>query len=137
LTLCKVNRDNRKKRGLQNTDFKIGPDGDIYIIPSTFEQDFKLGFNEFVVRGVYHWNTERSVVYMQGHEVLEDVYSTCIHETIHHCLMQVQQDAEYEISIDDEQEHRIIRNMMWAADTLIKDYTLNYNQALRELVEKE
>jgi hypothetical protein len=133
---CVINRTNRKPRK-KEIPILFGSDGDMYIIPSKFEQDFKPGTNEFLVRGIYHVTTQRSVVYLQGHEVIEDIISTCVHETIHHSLIDIQSDVEYEVDMDDEQEHRMIRNMTWAAETLIQDYTLNYNQAMRDLVDKE
>ena len=84
---------------------------------STFDQDFKYTGKEEILRGIYYWDSERSLIFLSRHEVLEDLVNTCVHETIHHCIYQIvinEDEGLGTLALDMEQEHDIIRNMSWA-----------------------
>lgn len=80
---------------------------------STFEQTFHFLGKEDLLRGIYYPETERSIVYLHKHETLDDLVNTCVHETIHHCIFGFTEEEDT-FQIDIEQEHDIIRNMVWA-----------------------
>ncbi len=93
---------------------------------STFDQDFKYTGKEEILRGVYYWDSERSLIFLSRHEVVEDLINTCIHETIHHCIYQITQECDEglgSLSLDIEQEHDVIRNMAWANYWAVDGYS--------------
>lgn len=93
---------------------------------STLDQTFEIVGKEELLRGIYYAETERSVIYLHRHEVIEDIYNTCIHEAIHHAIFSIV-DSDDEgmgsLKIDIEQEHDIIRNMAWADFWAVDDYS--------------
>ena len=64
-------------------------------------------------RGAYWSETNRISIYLSNHETIYDVYKTMTHELIHACI------DDFEITIDDEQEERLIFCMQWAEETLV------------------
>jgi hypothetical protein len=96
-------------------------DGDMLIgKASRFTQDFKIIPHEMMVRGIFHSESYRSVVYAGRHESIQEIIDTCVHETIHGVVQESIDDLEEnELKIDIEQEHNAIRYMMWADEFLV------------------
>src|SRR6185437_8585662 len=94
----------------------FGPNGDMVHYEDRLIQDFSIFPPIHVkLRGVYHPNSHMSYVYPVYHENIEDIISTCSHEAIHHAIMTKDFDIDDEVAkVDEEQEHMIIRFMMWA-----------------------
>lgn len=67
--------------------------------------DFKVTGDD---RGVYYEESERSVIFLNKHESLDDIYKTITHEMIHHCI------NEFDIKMDEDQEELLIYQMAWA-----------------------
>lgn len=67
--------------------------------------DFKVCGND--ERGVYYEETRRAIIYLNGHESIEDLLCTITHEVIHHCVRNVK-------NIDELQEESLIFAMAWA-----------------------
>lgn len=99
------------------------PDMEFIDQVSEFTQDFEVA-SDMHVRGIYYLDSQRSVVYLKGHEVPEDLPSTCSHETYHHCfcMMQYYGDGdEGYLVMDEEQEHDLIRYLAWSLEQLKAD----------------
>ncbi len=79
-----------------------------------FHQDFKITSIYDNNRGIYYPETKRSIVYLAPHENIEDIISTCVHETIHSII----DDIDTEGELDEDIEHDIIRKMMWATEAI-------------------
>ena len=60
-------------------------------------------------RGIYYEDTERAIVYLPMHESIDDIYKTMNHEVYHHCSAQWD-----EITMDEDQEERVIFQLAWA-----------------------
>lgn len=96
----------------------FSPDGDIAIgKASRFTQDFQIIPHEALVRGVFHGETYRSIIYVGRHESIGEIIDTCVHETIHGVIQEAIDDDE--VRIDIEQEHNAIREMAWANESLV------------------
>jgi len=101
-------------------------DSHIVSSTSTFDQDFQYVGKEELLRGVYYWDSERSIIYLHRHEAIEDLINTCKHETIHHCIYQIiieDDEGTGSLALDIEQEHDIIRNMAWADFWAVDGYS--------------
>jgi hypothetical protein len=64
-------------------------------------------------RGIYYEETHRSIIYPRQHETLADLMKTIIHETIHHCIGQLDE------TLDEEQEEQAIFWMQWIDSELV------------------
>ena len=64
-------------------------------------------------RGIYYAETGRALIYLPMHESLDDIYKTINHEVYHHCFAQWE-----EVSMDEEQEERLIFQLAWANKSL-------------------
>lgn len=118
------------------SEVKFGEDGDFYILPSTHEQTFKIAFDDDIVRGMYQESTQRSIVYLRNHSCIEDIISTCNHESLHHALVDVQYGG-YEgrdlVDMDVYQEHWAIRQIEWIMQGYLSDQHIeSKNEVLRE-----
>lgn len=82
-----------------------------------FTQDFKIIPTEDLVRGVYYNMSKRSFVFVGRHETEDEIIHTCEHETIHGILDYIIEEDE--LLIDEQQEHYVIRNMMWSDYSLV------------------
>ena len=105
---------------------------------STFDQDFKYTGKEEILRGVYYWDSERSLIFLSRHEVPEDLINTCVHETIHHCIYQIatgDDEGTGTLALDMEQEHDIIRNMAWAEFWAVDDWCQIRNTFIRSKIQ--
>ena len=67
--------------------------------------DFRSSGND--ERGVYYEETMRAIIYLNGHESIEDLLCTITHEVIHHCVRNIK-------NIDELQEESLIFAMAWA-----------------------
>ena len=63
-------------------------------------------------RGIFYEETGRIIVYLKNHETLDDILSTIQHEFVHKCI------ADFEETLDDDQEEKLIYQMAWAEDSL-------------------
>jgi len=107
---------------------------------STFDQDFKYTGKEEILRGVYYWDSERSLIFLSRHEVPEDLVNTCVHETIHHCIYRIVQDEDEglgTLSLDVEQEHDVIRNMAWANYWAVDGYCQIRGKFIKSKIQPE
>jgi len=107
---------------------------------STFDQTFQYVGKEELLRGVYYWDSERSIIYLHRHEALEDLMNTCVHETIHHCIYQViieDDEGTGSLALDIEQEHDIIRNMAWADFWAVDGYSQINNVFIKTKIQPE
>ena len=64
-------------------------------------------------RGIYYEETHRSVIYPRQHETLPDLMKTIVHETIHHCIEQLDE------TMDEDQEEKSIFWMQWFDSELV------------------
>ena len=64
-------------------------------------------------RGIYYEETHRSIIYPRQHETLADLFKTMVHETIHHCIEQLEE------TMDEAQEEATIFWMQWHDSELI------------------
>ncbi len=115
---------------------------DSYFISSTstFDQTFQYVGKEELLRGVYYWDSERSIIYLHRHETIEDLINTCGHETIHHCIYQIvieDDEGAGSLSLDIEQEHDIIRNMAWADFWAVNGYSQINNVFVKTKIQLE
>lgn len=96
---------------------------------SNHVQTFKIGLNSDSVRGIYYNTNWRSYVFLKFQESIEDVISTCVHESLHaaidHCSTWEDDELEDDILeqneafyIDDDIEHIIIQKIMWIDDLI-------------------
>ena len=60
-------------------------------------------------RGIYYEETERAIIYLPMHESIDDIYKTINHEVYHHCFA-----LWDEITMDEDQEERVIFQLAWA-----------------------
>ena len=94
---------------------------------SLWQQDIEYTDTEFGgVRGVCIAETKNTIVYLDRHENLADVVSTCVHETIHQCLSDID-DTLLETEWNIKQEHWCIQKILLAEETL-SDYTSIINK---------
>ena len=63
-------------------------------------------------RGIFYEETGRIIVYLKNHETLDDILSTIQHEFVHKCI------ADFDETLDDDQEEKLIYQMAWAEDSL-------------------
>tara|TARA_B100000029_G_scaffold26631_1_gene26227 strand:- start:360 stop:590 length:231 start_codon:yes stop_codon:yes gene_type:complete len=63
-------------------------------------------------RGIFYEETGRIIVYLKNHETLDDILSTIQHEFVHKCI------ADFEETLDEDQEEKLIYQMAWAEDSL-------------------
>ncbi len=63
-------------------------------------------------RGIFYEETGRIIVYLKNHETLDDIMSTIQHEFVHKCI------ADFDETLDDDQEEKLIYQMAWAEDSL-------------------
>ncbi len=113
-------------RALKNLARYVGDEYKCVGETSTFDQTFNIVGREELLRGVYYAESERSIVHLHRHEAIEDIYNTCVHETIHHCIFKIIDEKDEgmgSLMLDIEQEHDIIRNMAWADFWSVDDYS--------------
>lgn len=115
------------------------PEEQVFVLStSTFDQDFKYVGREELLRGVYYWESDRSIIYLHRHETPEDLINTCVHETLHHCIADIimeDDEGAGSLSMDIEQEHDIIRNMAWANYWAVDDYTAINNKLIKSKIQ--
>lgn len=136
---CRINdRHKRTLKPIPITEFSFGPDGQFYVHQSEHTQDFRIAFDDNMVRGEYFDFTQKSIVYPRYHEVIEDIISTCVHETLHKCLADVEYgiDADYGIPMEIHQEHWAIRQVAWAGESIQKEFDYHRNSVIREELEE-
>lgn len=65
--------------------------------------------------GEYFQNTNRILIFLKAHaENIENIPDTIHHELLHKCITDILDD-----DIDLNQEHKLIRNVIWAEKDLI------------------
>ena len=72
-----------------------------------FTTDFKVRHSDD--RGVYYSETDRAIIYLPMHEALDDIYKTINHETYHYCFSEIEG-----LTMDEDQEERLIFQLAWA-----------------------
>lgn len=77
--------------------------------PLTVKFSLERGDN----RGIYYEESHRTIIYVRQHETLPDLYKTIVHETIHHCIEQLEE------TLDEEQEENAIYWMQWADNDVL------------------
>jgi hypothetical protein len=70
---------------------------------------FRVGGED---RGVFFPSTKRIIVYLDGHECIEDIYKTIQHEVIHLAIDNLDEE------LDDDQEEKAIFAMAWAEESI-------------------
>lgn len=98
-------------------------DGDFYLETSNLPSHHTFRtFNQSgeIFRGIYYADSKRGYTFLHRHEVLEDILSTTEHENIHAAIAQIREweedevlnsklTAKYELLMDDNEEHNMIR----------------------------
>lgn len=136
---CRTTRTRQpnKKKSDKVSEIKFGENGDFFIYPSDLEIDFRVAFDDDMVRGLYMGFIQRAHIYLRYHENIEDIINTCTHETLHHCF----QDVFYgthncdPIDLDVFQEHWAIRQTAFAEEQFTKDFDYQRNSAIRDMKE--
>lgn len=106
-------------------------EGDFYLIEDIYpsSQTFRMTVESGeTMRGVYYAEDKSSYIFLNRHENIEDVMSTCNHEALHAAIFQVI-EWEYLEMLNDEitekwsikgnnnfKEHNAIRIMLWAPE---------------------
>ena len=66
-------------------------------------------------RGIYYSETKRAIIYLGGHETIEDLYKTLDHEVFHHCFEELGETD----NMDEDMEEQLILSMQWAPLDLV------------------
>lgn len=80
------------------------------IMPREFTQDFRLVTDEALF-GEYLPASKKSYIYLKPQFTVDGIIDSCTHETLHHCISEVESEGDIKIDIQD--EHRIIHIISW------------------------
>ena len=106
------------------------------------EQTFQVIYHEDEKRGIYYTSNSKSYVFLKNHGTFDDIINTCVHESIHAAIDDIDGQENDEIDEgtlaekdatwhNDEQEHWAIRNVMWILQDCVSDEFMDQHNIYR------